>query len=513
MVPALALAIVYLIWAPPSADLAAQTFRTDLFDAQGFEVWSNAWYGGFHLPGYSLLFPPLAAVLGARLTGALAVVAAAWLFERLVRPRYGQRATLAVWLFGAGAATNLFTGRLTFALGVTLGLAAFVALERGRPAWAGALAALTAAASPVAALFVGFGGGVLFLGGRRRDGATIALPAIGAIGLVVLLFPTGGVHPFLGDTFVLISAATLILALVLPAEERTLRLGAVLYAAMCLAIFLVDSPIGGNATRLGALAAAPLLALGAWGRRPAWLVAAALLPLLYWQWVAPVRDLADAVGEPSVERSYYEPLLAELDARAPEAGGAGTFRVHVPATRNRWEAVHVAERYPLARGWLRQLESDDFELFQEENLTAGGYRAWLDERAVAFVAISTGAKADYLAEDEIDLIRSGLPFLEPVWSNDDWELYEVGDPAPLAAAPVRLSTTGFELGAPAADETRVAVRFSPYFRVTEGDACVREDGEWTTVEARAPGAVRVEADLTAAGMARALTGAGEVCSE
>jgi predicted GNAT family N-acyltransferase len=55
LLPALALAIVYLIWAPPSADLAAQTFRTDLFEAHGFEVWSNAWYGGLHLPGYSLL--------------------------------------------------------------------------------------------------------------------------------------------------------------------------------------------------------------------------------------------------------------------------------------------------------------------------------------------------------------------------------------------------------------------------------------------------------------------------
>lgn len=513
MVPALALAIAYLIWAPPSADLAAQTFRTDLFDAQGFAVWSNAWYGGFHLPGYSLLFPPLASVLGARLVGALAVVAAAWLFGRLVRPRYGERATLAIWLFGAGAATNLFTGRLTFALGVALGLAAMVALDRGRRGWAGALAALTAAASPVAALFTGFAGGVLFLSGRRRSGLTLALPSVAAIGVVVLLFPSGGVHPFLGDTFVLISAVTLILAALLPADERTLRLGALLYAAMCLAIFLVDSPIGGNSTRLGALAAAPLLALGAWGRRPAWLVAVALLPLLYWQWVAPVRDLADAVGEPSVERSYYEPVLTELDALAPAAGGIGSFRVHVPATRNRWEAAYVAERYPLARGWLRQLESDDFDLFRHGNLTPDAYRAWLDERAVAFVAISAGANADYLAEDEIELIHSGLPYLEEVWSSEDWELYAVDDPTPLAAAPARLSDTGFELEAGAPGETRVAVRFSPYYRVAAGDACVRADGEWTTVAARAPGTIRVEAELSIQGMGRALTGADEVCAD
>ena len=94
MVPAVLLAAVYLIWSPPSADLAAQTFRTELFEAHGFEVWSNAWYGGFHLPGYSLLFPPLASLLGIRLVGAISVVVAAGLFAALVRPHYGDRAPL-----------------------------------------------------------------------------------------------------------------------------------------------------------------------------------------------------------------------------------------------------------------------------------------------------------------------------------------------------------------------------------------------------------------------------------
>jgi hypothetical protein len=509
LLPALALAIVYLIWAPPSADLAAQTFRTDLFEAHGFEVWSNAWYGGLHLPGYSLLYPPLASLLGSRLVGALAVVAAAGLFAMLVRPRYGDRATLAIWLFGAGAATNLFTGRLTFALGVAVAMAALVALDRGRRGWAGALAALASLASPVSGLFTAFAGGVLLVRGRRGEGLALALPALAAILVIVALFPSGGVHPFLGDTFVLISAATLILALVLPPEERTLRLGALLYAAMCLAIFLVDSPVGGNATRLGALVAAPLLALGAWGRRPAWMVALALVPLLYWQWVAPVRDLADAVGEPSVEEAYYAPLLTELDRRAP---ATGDFRVHIPATRNRWEAVHVAERYPMARGWLRQLESDDFDLFQDGSLTAGAYRGWLDRRAVALVAISTGAKADYLAEDEIDLIHAGLPYMKEIWSNGDWELYEVDDAVPLAPVPARLSETGFELRARAPGPIPVAVRFSPYYRVVAGDACVSEEGEWTRVVAEAAGTIRVEADLSLAGVTRAISGAGEVCS-
>jgi hypothetical protein len=508
MLPAVLLAAVYLIWSPPSADLAAQTFRTELFEAHGFEVWSNAWYGGIHLPGYSLLFPPLASVLGVRLVGAISVVAAAGLFAALVRPHYGDRARLAVWLFGLGAATNLFTGRLTFALGVAIALGALVALDRERPYVAGALAILTPAASPVAGLFLAFAAGILFVTRRRRDGVVLGSAALIATALLAYAFPTGGIEPFAANTFTLISAATLILVVVLPATENRLRIGAVLYLLMCLALFAVDTPVGGNATRLGALIAAPLLALGAWGRRPAWLVGLALVPLLYWQWVAPVRDLTDAVGEPSVEAAYYDPLLAELEARAP----AEPFRVQVPPTRNRWEARYVAEEFPLARGWLRQAESDDFDLFQDGNLDAEEYRAWLDERGVAFVALSLDAEPDYLSEDEIELVQGGLPFLDEVWSNEDWELYEVTDPTPLATAPVRLDETGFELDAPEAGEFDVAARWSPYYRVTEGEACVREAGDWTVVEAGAPGTVRVEAKPGVGGVVDALTGATEACS-
>src|SRR5919106_3958222 len=169
MVPAVLLAAVYLIWSPPSADLAAQTFRVELFEAHGFEVWSNAWYGGIHLPGYSLLYPPLASLIGIRLVGAISVVAAAGLFGALVRPHCGDRGRLAIWLFGLGAAATLFTGRLTFALGVAIALGALLAIDRRRPVPAAVLAVLTAAASPVAGLFLAFAGGVLFLTGRRPD--------------------------------------------------------------------------------------------------------------------------------------------------------------------------------------------------------------------------------------------------------------------------------------------------------------------------------------------------------
>src|SRR5262249_38831948 len=43
---------VYMVLAPPSADLAAQAYRSGL----GLVLWDGSWYGGHHMPGYSVLF-------------------------------------------------------------------------------------------------------------------------------------------------------------------------------------------------------------------------------------------------------------------------------------------------------------------------------------------------------------------------------------------------------------------------------------------------------------------------
>src|SRR5690606_3737255 len=160
------------------------------------------------------------------------VVAAAWCFERIVRPRYGERARLAAWLFGAGAATNLFTGRLTFAVGLALAMAALLALDRRREAPAVVLAGLSSFGSPVAGLFVAFAGGTLFLTGHRRQGLVLAVPAALTIGIAAFAFPTGGMEPFVANTFTLIVPCSLLVFALLPREERTLRVGALLYLGM-----------------------------------------------------------------------------------------------------------------------------------------------------------------------------------------------------------------------------------------------------------------------------------------
>jgi len=510
MLVAAALAVVYLVWAPSSADLAAQEFRVGLWEEHGFLAWSNAWYSGFHVPGYSLLFPPLAAMLGARLVGALSAIAAAGLFGLLVGERYGSRGRLATIWFGAATATNLFTGRLTFALGVAIGLAALVALQRSRAALATALAVLTSLASPVAGLFLAIAGAAVAVARRPAiagrgpgvgsstwlGGAAVAFWALLAIGLLAIAFPTGGVEPFVWTAFGAVPLFAVVALLLIPGDDRVLRWGIVLYALATIAIFVVDNPVGGNMARLGALFAGPVIALALAGRRVL-LLAALTVPLLWWQWAAPVRDLTDAVGDPSTERAYHAPLVEELDSLTAGAPA----RVQVLPTRNRWEAAYVAPSHPLARGWLRQLESDDFDLFQGGNLTAESYLAWLDERGVSYVAVPD-AELDYLAEDEADLIRGGLPYLKEVWRNAHWTLYQVdaeptlvaGEAGPSGDARVIvLGTDSFELTASKRRAYVVRLRHSPYWQVTGGDACVEAAGKWTRVRAREPSVVRVEA--------------------
>ncbi len=489
---AAALAAAYLIWQPPSLDLAAAEYRAWLFGHAGFTVWNAQWYGGHHVPGYSVIFPPLASWLGPRLVGALAAVAAAVAFEPLARGRYGARAWVGATWLAAGAAAMLFSGRITFVVGLPLALAALLALQRDRRTLALALALLTPLASPVDALFLALAGTAYALATRRPVGVALAAAAMAPVLALALLFPEGGIEPFgfqsLWPVLVFAPAALL---LVLPREERALRIGVALYLLGCLAAFVLDTPVGGNVVRLGALAAGPVAALALWPRRA--LLLALLAPfLLWWQWSAAVADVAATIDDPSVHAAYYAPLLAEL-------GRTGGGRLEIPFTRVHWEARWVAPTVPLARGWERQLDVVRNAVFYADGgrtaapLTAARYGAWLRANAVRWVALPD-VPLDFSAQPEARLIRRGLPYLRLRWRSAHWRLYAVTGPAPLASAPARatrLGTDTLALVVPRPATVRLRVRWTPYWAVTRGDACVEPDGGWTTLRARRSGTVEL----------------------
>ncbi len=251
---------VWLIVDPRTPDLAAQVYRANLFREAGFLVWDSRWYGGHDMPGYSLVFPPLGALVGVRAVGAAAVLASAALFERIVVRVYGRAARWgAVW-FALAALGDAWSGRITFALGVSFALGAVLALMHRRLLAAAILAAVCAACSPVAGVLLALAGLTHTLVVRSpRSLLVLGVPAVVVAGALAGLFGEGGWEPYPLLSFLATVAAILAFLVALPDGQRLLWVGGVVYLVACVACVAVHSPMGANVERYGVLLAGPLL--------------------------------------------------------------------------------------------------------------------------------------------------------------------------------------------------------------------------------------------------------------
>ena len=369
----LLLAVAWLVLGPATPDLAAQVHRVGMFATHGFSVWDNTWYDGHHALGYSLVFPAVGAAVGARIAGAAAAVASAALFESLLR---GRGARAACWWFGIGCVADLVIGRLTYALGVTVGLAAIAAFTRGWAALAVALAVACAATSPVAGLFLALAGVGLALA-RRDEGAGAQRRRGRDRGALSPRSPRAapsrsrwrrsrrrsasrsGSRSPCGATA---GCASRRCSTSRPSWRRS----------RSRARWARTSPASGRRSRGRSCSSPRVGGRGRAGRSssPSCSRAAAM-----WQWVDPAVQVARAWRDPSASAVYYRPLLAEL--RRADPSGA---RIEVPFTRDHWESVFLARRYPLARGWERQLDRRLNPLFYRPRLDAAAYGRWLRSR-------------------------------------------------------------------------------------------------------------------------------------
>jgi hypothetical protein len=521
LVAAIALASAWLAAPPMGTDLSAQVARADFFDSYGWAPIDFRWYGGVSPHGYSLVTPPLMAWLGPRPVGALAALISALAFVVLLLRTAAPRPLLGGVIGAACFVGNLVSGRITFAVGVALGLLALTCLLRRSCSSArdispitghngvhyckigagGILAALAAAASPVAGLFLGLAG-VALLGTGKRGPAWggVALIAGAAVPMAVMagLFGSGGSMNMTRSDMVHAAVASLAVAALVP--RRAIRVGALLSAAGVLAAYLLPTPVGLNATRLATMFALPLVAAYATlprrlpQLRPAavWLVP--VLALLAW-WQPPVvdRDLA-TIDEPSASAEFFAPLERELASRRP----AG--RVEVVPTVNYWESAYVA---PLARGWLRQADLRWNPLFFDRTLDADSYHRWLVDNGVAHVAL-VNTEVSWVGSREAQLVQQGLPYLTAVWSNEHWTLYEVAGATGVVEGPAALVETsagGLVFDASEPGEVLVRVRWSRWLALAGPDgACLAPAaGEWTTVRVTEPGTYRIAGALTATG--------------
>jgi hypothetical protein len=522
----LALIVTWLAWYPPSPDLAAQEFRVHLFSVDGFSLWDNSWYGGHYLPSYSLLFPALGASIGLRALGALSVSVSLWTFMRLTDGARDFRTNAAGAVFALGATGDLFIGRIAFALGVALGLLSVLAASRGAYKLAAALSLACAAASPVAAAFLALYAGADWLTHRRAARAlALALPAVGLTAAFAVLMPEGGYEPFALTSLLAAGSGAIGVLVLVPRTMRLARVTSGLYVLMLALCYLVPSPVGSNVVRFAVLFAPATLigaarvadvrvsiarAVAPLRRAPHFtpgrllvlsnraavpVLALTLAWLVGWQLNGPLSQSIGAAVNPASRTSFYTPVIRFLERRT----GGRPVRIEVPFTSSHWDATILGARFTLARGWERQVDTDYDSLFYEPVLTAAAYRAWLQENAVSYVAMSD-APLDFSSVQEGRLITDGLPFLRPVFGSAHWQVYEVLAPQALATGPGSLTSLngdGFTLDATRAGAFLVRVHYTPYWSVSSGSATVAAGAHgWTEVYAQKPGAIAIDAEFS-----------------
>jgi hypothetical protein len=494
---AAALGLLAVLFRWRGVDLPAQIYRVGLFHRSGFTLWDSQWYGGHWTLSYSVLFSPIAGIVGVQVAEIASAALASLAFDRLVVGHFGRSARAGSIMFAVWTLAQLAIGQLPFLLGEALALCALVAVSR-RMWWLAALLGIAAAlASPLAAAFL-----ILALcawlvtlaRSRLLVAVVIAAPAATIVGLGIL-FPGQGSMPFSAVYFWLLLAAVVCVFALLPPEERVLRVGVFLYGGAVALSFLLPTPMGANIIRLAQCVGAPLLACLLWQRRRT-LLAVPIVALGVWQWAPAWGAIVTNGSDPSTRQAYYQPLVRYLDEHKVPAG-----RVEIVPTRLHWEAAYVAPAVPLARGWERQLDTADNPVFyQRGRLTPANYKAWLLDNGVRFVALPDAA-VDYAAADEVRIVQSGVPGLREVWHDTHWRLFEIDSAPGIVEGPaslVRLDGGIVDLRATAPGAVIVRVRYSDHWSVAEGNACIqRAANDWTSVVVRQPGSIRLDLKLRA----------------
>lgn len=495
-------ALAALTWASgwKGGDFPAALHRIDLFRLAGFTPWDGQWFGGHYTLGYSVLMAPLAVLLGIGLLMALCAAVSAWSFARLLRAHFGHQSWVgAVW-FAVGLAAPVAIGQLAFLLGATVALVALLAFAAGRRITAGVLGALCPLASPVAAalLLLALAAWALTVAGPSRRavigfGVVIATP----IAALELLFPQGGRMPFAASTLFGVLVVSALGLLLLPARERTLRIGAGLYGLAGLVLFLIPQPMGANLGRLGTAVGGPLAATVLWPRRRL-LLAGVAIPLLLWQWIPAIGSVVKDHPDPSKDAVFFSPLVGYLRSQ-----DAQLTRVEIPPTADHWESLWAAADLQLARGWERQVDIQANGIFYDPaQLTGDSYGAWLVKNGVSWVALPN-LRLDYSGQLEADLLKADHPYLVPAWHDAHWQVWKVIGSPGLVDGPAQLTAIGpnsFDLQVARPGEVLVRVRYTRFWTPTVGRACVTPtpDG-WTNLVVARPGRVQVKSRLIGGG--------------
>ncbi|MBO2458398.1 MFS transporter [Actinomadura violacea] len=477
-------AVLHLLWlatlASSGGDLAAQDAWAEFAGRHPGSAYNLAWYGGMHPVSYSAVSPYVMSLLGVRTTMILAGTASSALLA-VILTRSGH-VRKPIWASLAGVVAllcNAISGRVTFGLGLMFAIAAAAVVFstprvlRGnrwaKAAAAGPLAGLATACSPVAGLYIGLVAAALFLQKRRPAAYALGVAPVVVVALSAWLFPFSGTQPMPLGSAILPIVFGITVILLVPKQWRTVRITSVVTSAVVLFATLITSQIGTNITRLPMLFTGVVLIAALPFTEPRsrkwYAIVLVFLGFTTWIGIKTVQDVVRAHPAAAWTRRLA-PLVHELRKAGAERG-----RVEVVPARSHREASALAPYVNLARGWNRQADIKRNPLFYDGTLTVATYHDWLKHWAVHYVVLPADAPDDG-AERERELVGSGLPYLKKVWSDSNWHLYAVTDPAPLAephATVLRAEQNEMTLKVGAPGRILIRIPYSPWLGLVDGE--------------------------------------------
>ncbi|HVU78755.1 MAG TPA: hypothetical protein VHC67_14345 [Gaiellaceae bacterium] len=510
-----------LLWAtPPGIDWAAHAYQRTFLLQHGFAIWNNFWYAGrYSFVTYSLLYYPLAALLGIRVLALASVASAAFAFSMVVYRQWGpvartsSRSFAVLWVGIIGAAAFPFALAMSFAL---LGLWALQ--ERRRVRFA-VCAVLTFAASPLAFAFLVVVLAGALLGRRNLRDVLAPLSAIAACALVELvlyrLFGDGGQFPYglLQLAPSLIFAGLGIVTTWRVPRARVLHGMFWIYLVVCVVAYLVPSSVGSNLERLRYVAIpVALIAVALRNWRPLWLVLPAVVLAGIWNLTPIFSNLARANTDPEAARTYWQPAIHYLKANL-----SPSYRVEVVDTAEHWAGAYLPDAgIPIVRGWYRQSDFPQNELLYDGNLGPATYERWLRRMGVRYVVL-TDAPTDYSSRNEWSLVDSGRTDLVLAKQLKHMRIYELPHPTPLVTGPAPatvmwLWSQGLVAVVQKPGTYRVRVRWSPYWQSSTGCVAKTPDG-MTQVTTHEVGLIRLSFAVSVKRGLETLAGTIPACSK
>jgi len=484
-------ALVRLV-APIGIDTAAHAYQTLRWLQSGFQFWDNYWYDGrYSFIDYSLLYYPIAGLVGELPTVLATVSASGFLFARLVAGRFGSSSPWPARAFAVTAGITVWlSGEYPFALGLALALAALSLRQHRRAPLTALFALATLLASPLAFLFLlmAFAGIALAASWRALSRPDLVI-GLGLCALVAAALEAG--FPITGSfhfNFWALFQVLGISAIALLASAGLRGVGAIrgVFAAMAgaaVGAYLLPSPLGGNATRLVDYFGAPLVWILLDRRNPrrrrGRLLAGAVAAIVLAGQLAPtIVSASMALDTSSNHASFWQGAIRFLRAHASPA-----FRVEAVDTADHSDAYYLpAAGIPIVRGWFRQDDFPDNALLYGPAVPAGAYRLWLRRNAVRYVVLPHD-ELDYSAEAEAALLSSGRSGLVPAYRDRYVTVFRLPHPTPLLQAPPGRSARVLALGhdtltAAVSGPGRylLAISYTPYWQITSGGACIAPAG-------------------------------------